>query len=75
LPIKVKYSDKIRKKYHLPDYFPNKDEEIEFWRNFDSDRKMKMMKDLMIEHCIKKYGTVPRMERVITIRKRKQIRP
>jgi hypothetical protein len=74
MPIKAKYSHKLRKKYHIPDYFQDKDEETEFWQNFNSEKKMTMVMDLMTEHFIKKYGSIPRMERVITIRKRKQIK-
>lgn len=72
MPVKVKYSDKIRKKYKLPDYFQNKDEETTFWQNFDRTKNMMLCMDFMAERIIKKYGKFPRMEKVIRIRKIKK---
>lgn len=72
MSVKVKYSDKLRKKYNLPDYFQNKTEELKFWQNMNPNKKVEILLDRMAEYCIKKYGKVHRLERVARIKYLKQ---
>ena len=62
-------SKAIKEKFGIPIKFVSKKEEINFYREMDGNTKVKIAEEMWAEYVIKKYGYIPRIERVITIRK------
>lgn len=61
-------SKAIKEKYGIPLRFTAKKDEVEFYRKMDGNIKVEIGFEMWAEYVIKKYGYIPRLEKVVTIR-------
>jgi hypothetical protein len=66
---RTRLSKAIKEKFGIPGKFTSEKEEINFYRKMDGNTKIEILEEMRREYMIKKFGYIPKMERVVKIRK------